>query len=288
MVCEEQRDELFTLRRDVRLTRSRELEVERNVFADEIIRLLKYMKRLKAGQNKLSCENRELALVKDKAVLLEIANKRLESCLTVSFFFCKTIFTSLALLQAIHKNLEKTKQETAAFKQKALETSNSNKADEKRRRELEDKAAKLTEQLDTETAEKEKWVRKASKLENEIRKLSKELREAEAAKAKFELLNTSKSPPTPPPPAARKAATAPAAPPSPPPPAAGKKTAASPAAPPSPPPPAAGKKAAASPAAPPSPPQAGKKVAAAPAAPASPPPAAKKAPVTPDKSAKKV
>lgn len=82
--CDAQREELQRLRCDIRATRTREVEVERDVFANEVKRLQKAIKRLQTIQNRISCENRDLGRFKTKCQKLEIVNQRLESCITVS------------------------------------------------------------------------------------------------------------------------------------------------------------------------------------------------------------
>lgn len=62
---------------------NQECEVERDVYAAEICRLQKVVKRLKALQLKISNENREFTRLKDKASRLKLANQRLESCILV-------------------------------------------------------------------------------------------------------------------------------------------------------------------------------------------------------------
>ncbi|BBN01044.1 hypothetical protein MPTK1_2g04130 [Marchantia polymorpha subsp. ruderalis] len=80
--CDAQREELQRLRCDIRATRTREVEVERDVFANEVKRLQKAIKRLQTIQNRISCENRDLGRFKTKCQKLEIVNQRLESCIT--------------------------------------------------------------------------------------------------------------------------------------------------------------------------------------------------------------
>ncbi|CAM6082948.1 unnamed protein product [Calypogeia fissa] len=80
--CDSQQQEIMRLRRDLRVTRAREIEVERDVFAIEIKRLQKVVKRMQYLQNKINCENRDLGRLKNKFQQLEIANIRLESCMT--------------------------------------------------------------------------------------------------------------------------------------------------------------------------------------------------------------
>ncbi|KAL2642638.1 hypothetical protein R1flu_010225 [Riccia fluitans] len=80
--CDAQREELIQLRRDLRVTRMREVEVERDVFSDEVKRLQKVVKRLQTMHKKIRCENRDLGRFKTKCQKLEMVNQRLESCMT--------------------------------------------------------------------------------------------------------------------------------------------------------------------------------------------------------------
>lgn len=60
-----------------------ETEFERDIFAGEINRLRKIVKKMKTMQSDISCENRELTRLKDRAIRLELQNQQLESCISV-------------------------------------------------------------------------------------------------------------------------------------------------------------------------------------------------------------
>ncbi|CAM6091680.1 unnamed protein product [Calypogeia fissa] len=145
--CDLQHDELCLLRRDIRVAHTRECEVERDVYAAEICRLQKVVKRLKALQLKISNENRELRRLKDKAARLKLANQRLESCIIIA-----------------HKTLEKANKEVVAFRAKALESSNEAKKTAKKLKDLETHAVKLEALLETERISKRAIEQKIKEL----------------------------------------------------------------------------------------------------------------------------
>ncbi|KAG0584872.1 hypothetical protein KC19_3G241300 [Ceratodon purpureus] len=82
--CELQAIELYELRRDIRLTHARELEVERNVYATEVRRLQQLVKKLKLANGRIGHENRVVGRLKAKNHHLEVMNLRLSSCLSAS------------------------------------------------------------------------------------------------------------------------------------------------------------------------------------------------------------
>nr|PNR50912.1 hypothetical protein PHYPA_010098 [Physcomitrium patens] len=82
--CESQAIELDELRRDVRLTHARELEVERSVYAAEVRRLQQVVKNLKSVNGRIGLENRAARHLKAKNHHLEVMNLFLSSCLSAS------------------------------------------------------------------------------------------------------------------------------------------------------------------------------------------------------------
>lgn len=62
---------------------SQEIEVERDVFAQEVRRLQKLIAKLKSIHHKVAAENKELTRLKEKMARLDVTNQRLESCISV-------------------------------------------------------------------------------------------------------------------------------------------------------------------------------------------------------------
>ncbi|KAL3684362.1 hypothetical protein R1sor_002384 [Riccia sorocarpa] len=155
--CDLQHDELLTLRRDIRVTRTREVEVERDVYAGEIGRLQKAVRRLKAMSARVVAENRELQRLRDKAARLDIANQRLETCITV-----------------VHKTLERANKEVTNYRTKASESQVEAKKYNAKIKDLQEHAAVLEGLLEKERIEKRRIGQKIKAVGDKKREWDKE------------------------------------------------------------------------------------------------------------------
>ncbi|EFJ21862.1 hypothetical protein SELMODRAFT_417148 [Selaginella moellendorffii] len=80
-ICDSQHEEITLLRRDVRISHQREIEMEKDVFVEEIAKLQKDVKKLKLVHSQLCCENKDLCCMRDKAGDMEVLNYHLENCM---------------------------------------------------------------------------------------------------------------------------------------------------------------------------------------------------------------
>ncbi|KAL2652530.1 hypothetical protein R1flu_020658 [Riccia fluitans] len=170
--CDLQHDELCALRRDIRVTRTREVEVERDIYAGEIGRLQKVVRRLKVMSARITAENRELQRLKDKAARLDIANQRLETCIAV-----------------VHKTLERANKEVTGYRAKANESQVEAKKYNKRIKELQEHAAVLEGLLEKERIEKRRIGQNIKAVGDKKREWDKEYQ----AKQRKNLLTASDS-----------------------------------------------------------------------------------------------
>ncbi|XP_024518163.1 uncharacterized protein LOC9638590 [Selaginella moellendorffii] len=82
--CRLQSEELCLLRRDVRGTHTKELEMERDVFAEEAFFLQRVARKLATIQTRINSENKEIQQMLAKNEQLEAANYQTQSNITVS------------------------------------------------------------------------------------------------------------------------------------------------------------------------------------------------------------
>ncbi|GBG83276.1 hypothetical protein CBR_g36891 [Chara braunii] len=73
-----QNEELNSLRRDVRVTYVRELEIERSIYAEEVIRLQRLVRRMEIHSQRGTSDSKEATKLRERASRLENANHHLE------------------------------------------------------------------------------------------------------------------------------------------------------------------------------------------------------------------
>ncbi|KAH7365737.1 hypothetical protein KP509_18G043700 [Ceratopteris richardii] len=152
--CEIQQEELQLLRRDVRVTRTRELEAERDVFVDEVERLQQHVDKLKVAQNRLLCENKHLWRYKDRTTQLEAANLRLEKS-----------------SNELQKSLEKINKEVHESSRRGNENMIRAKRAEKQCQDLEEQSSVLKKLVEKEKSEKLKLQQMIHALQDQIQNL---------------------------------------------------------------------------------------------------------------------
>ncbi|KAI5068344.1 hypothetical protein GOP47_0016689 [Adiantum capillus-veneris] len=165
--CEVQQEELVLLRGDIRVTRTRELEAERDVFAEEIERLQNFARKLKVVQNRLFCENKQLWRYKDRTTQLEAATQRLENS-----------------SNDLQKSLEKANKEIHESSRRGNESLIRAKRAERQCLDLQEQLAILSKMVEKEKSEK-------LKLQQMIHVLQEEVQNVEASLSSKAKLQTS-------------------------------------------------------------------------------------------------
>ncbi|XP_024529379.1 uncharacterized protein LOC9658620 [Selaginella moellendorffii] len=160
-----------------------EVEVERDVFAGEVGNLQKLVRRLNATHNRISCQNKELGRLKEKANILETTQHRLQSS-----------------MQAAQDTLERASYELKGFRNKARETTLEASRNMKRCKELQQHAGFLEQLLEKERVDKEYFEKKVFQLAQELRRVDTQLQNAKG----YSRVNAfkgmpKKKPPEPPP-----------------------------------------------------------------------------------------
>ncbi|XP_024525665.1 uncharacterized protein LOC9659618 [Selaginella moellendorffii] len=150
-ICDSQHEEITLLRRDVRISHQREIEMEKDVFVEEIAKLQKDVKKLKLVHSQLCCETKDLCCMRDKAGDMEVLNYHLENCMEV-----------------VLKALDKANREIVAHRQKLTESSLLAKRSSKRCKDLEDQITLAKDCLEKEKLEKKNLEEKRVCLEAEL------------------------------------------------------------------------------------------------------------------------
>ncbi|EFJ07636.1 hypothetical protein SELMODRAFT_429652 [Selaginella moellendorffii] len=159
-LCSSQEDEIYQLERDLRVTNSKEIQIERDVFAGEMGRLQEVIKHLKKSQQRLSKENKEINYMKDKNKILELANERLH-----------------ASIQALQGSVTKANEDMDASKQAAESATQEAKEMTRLYDRIMEHKSRLEKLVDMEKASKEKVERRTLTLSALITRTEKQLME---------------------------------------------------------------------------------------------------------------